>query len=74
MVVTSDSNKLHLSFDHPFQRFSYREKYEQLVEENYKVEETRRVGVMQMSRVSSYSDCECDQQMQVSMQVGNRRV
>ncbi|XP_071796071.1 uncharacterized protein [Asterias amurensis] len=40
-----------------------REKYENLVEENYEVR-PRRVGVMQMSRVSSYSDCECDQQMQ----------
>eukprot|EP00057_Strongylocentrotus_purpuratus_P010872 XP_011665346.1 PREDICTED: ras and EF-hand domain-containing protein homolog isoform X2 [Strongylocentrotus purpuratus] len=41
-----------------------REKYEQLVEDNYSVKEPKRVGVMQMSRVSSYSDCECDQQMQ----------
>lgn len=52
----------------------FREKYENLVEDNYTVEETRRVGVMQMSRVSSYSDCECDQQMQVSMQVGTRNL
>ncbi|XP_022096472.1 ras and EF-hand domain-containing protein homolog isoform X2 [Acanthaster planci] len=42
-----------------------REKYENLVEDNYEVR-PRRVGVMQMSRVSSYSDCECDQQMQVT--------
>ena len=44
-----------------------REKYEQLVEDNYSVQEPKRVGVMQMSRVSSYSDCECDQQMQVGV-------
>ena len=35
-----------------------------MVEDNYPVEPRSR-GVMQMSRVSSYSDCECDQQMQV---------
>ena len=45
--------------------FCHREKYENLVEDNYEVR-PRRVGVMQMSRVSSYSDCECDQQMQVT--------
>lgn len=56
--VSKDRRNLELQLE------KLREKYEQLVEENYKVEETRRVGVMQMSRVSSYSDCECDQQMQ----------
>ncbi|XP_071852660.1 uncharacterized protein [Apostichopus japonicus] len=56
--VSKDRRNLELQLE------KLREKYENLVEDNYTVEETRRVGVMQMSRVSSYSDCECDQQMQ----------
>ncbi|XP_072016609.1 uncharacterized protein [Amphiura filiformis] len=54
---TKDRHSLELQLE------KLREKYESMVEDNYPVE-SRRVGVMQMSRVSSYSDCECDQQMQ----------
>ncbi|XP_038053085.1 ras and EF-hand domain-containing protein-like isoform X2 [Patiria miniata] len=62
-VLREQERKSHDRQSLELQLEKLREKYENLVEDNYEVR-PRRVGVMQMSRVSSYSDCECDQQMQ----------
>ncbi|XP_033118571.1 uncharacterized protein LOC117118166 [Anneissia japonica] len=65
-VVIEHENKLRDRQHLELQLEKLREKYESLVEDNYhKKSEPKKVGVMQMSRVSSFSDCECDQQLQV---------
>ncbi|XP_071957057.1 uncharacterized protein [Antedon mediterranea] len=64
-VVIEHENKLRDRQHLELQLEKLREKYESLVEDNYhKRSEPKKVGVMQMSRVSSFSDCECDQQLQ----------